>query len=115
MKKYFLLFILLVPCSMTWAQKYVVSSLATPGAATFTADEIKDGVITLPFNATTHFINIETNQRKAAVLCDAKWCQPSLNDNTLVLNVTENTTEESRKATLTITSKDFRPLLITVK
>ncbi|MBO7068858.1 MAG: metallophosphoesterase [Bacteroidaceae bacterium] len=116
MKKHIFLFILLllVPCSTLWAQQYVVSSLATPGAATFAADQIKDGVITLPFAANKHTIQIETNQ-DATVLCDAKWCQASFADKTLTLNVSENTTEEARTAILTVTSKDLRPLLITIR
>ena len=49
MKKHILLLIglMLAPYFPTHlqAQTYVVSSLATPGAATFKADEIKNGVI----------------------------------------------------------------------
>ena len=116
MKKYILLSLLLAPFSLLQiqAQNYIVSSLATPGAATFTADEIVNGVITLPFIATTHTIQIETNQN-ATVSCDADWCQPSFADKTLTLTVTENPSEDARTAILSVRSKDFRPLLITVR
>ncbi|MBR6141747.1 MAG: metallophosphoesterase [Bacteroidaceae bacterium] len=103
-----------VQCSMIWAQTYLVGSLATPGAATFTADKIVDGVISLPFAAATETIEIETNQ-DATVSCDADWCQASYTDKTLTLTVTENTGEEARTAIIAVRSKDFRPLLITVK
>ncbi len=123
MKKHILLLLALflapcsmfnVQCSMMWAQTYLVGSLATPGAATFTADKIVDGVISLPFAAATETIEIETNQ-DATVSCDADWCQASYSDKTLTLTVTENTGEEARKAIIAVRSKDFRPLLITVK
>ena len=70
MKRHILLFLFF---AATWmqAQNYFVSSLATPGAATFTADKIKGGIITLPFNATTHTIQIETKQQTATDNTDA--------------------------------------------
>ena len=113
MKKYILPLLFFVS---TWmqAQNYFVSSLATPGAATFTADKIANGVITLPFTATTHTIQIETNQ-DATVSCDADWCQASYADKTLSLTVTENSSEDARTAILSVRSKDFHPLLITVR
>lgn len=100
--------------STIWAQTYIVSSLATPGAATFNADKIKNGVITLPFTASTETIQIETNQ-DATVSCDADWCQVSYADKTLTLTVTENSSEDARTAIIAVQSKDFHPLLITVK
>lgn len=117
MKKYILLFLLFASCSFVkmQAQNYFVSSLATPGAATFTSDKIANGVITLPFAAGTHAIQIETNQQDATVSCDADWCQATFANKTLTLTVTENTTEDARTAILSVRSKDFRPLLITVK
>lgn len=117
MKKYILLFLLLAPCSLhlLQAQNYVVTSLATPGAAAFTSDMIKDGVITLPFNATSHSIKIETNQQNVTVASNADWCEASYAAGTLTLTVTENTSEDARTATLSVRSKDFHPLLITVK
>ena len=117
MKKYILLFLLLAPCSLPLiqAQNYVVTSLATPGAATFKADKIVDGVINLPFAATTQTIEIETNQQNATVSSDADWCQASFADGTLTLTATENTGSEARTAILSVRSKDFHPLLITVR
>lgn len=115
MKRHILLFlsaVLWMP--LTWAQNYVVSSLATPGAATFTSDKIVEGVITLPFAAGTHAIPVETNQN-ATVTCDDDWCEASFADGTLTLTVTENTTEDARTTILKVRSKDFHPLLITVK
>lgn len=115
MKKHILLLFLAVLCTpLLWAQNYVVSSLATPGAATFTSDKIQDGVITLPFAAGTHAIPVETNQN-ATVTCDDDWCEASFADGTLTLTVTENTTEDARTTILKVRSKDFHPLLITVK
>ena len=74
MKKHILLLFLAVLCTpLLKAQNYVVSSLATPGAATFTSDKIVEGVITLPFAAGTHAIPVETNQN-ATVTCDDDWC-----------------------------------------
>lgn len=99
---------------LTWAQNYVVTSLATPGAATFTSDKIQDGVITLPFAARTHAIPVETNQN-ATVTCEADWCQASFAEGTLTLTVSENSSEEARSTILTIRSKDFHPLFLTVK
>ena len=117
MKKHILLFLLLASCSLLGmqAQNYVVTSLATPGAATFKADKIKDGVINLPFAATTQTVEIETNQQDATVSSDADWCQASFADKTLTLTATENPGEEARTAILTVRSKDFHPLLITVR
>ena len=78
MKKHIFLYIalLLAPCTMSKAQNYIVSSLATQGAATFSSEMIKDGVITLPFTASTQSIEIETNQ-DATVTSDANWCRAS--------------------------------------
>ena len=116
MKKHILLLLALaVFCKTeTKAQTYVVSSLATPGAATFKADEIKNGVITLPFTMTAKTIDVETNQF-VTVKSSAMWCRTSFRDGQLTIAVTPNTTGEVRIATLTITSKDFRPLLLTVR
>lgn len=115
MKKHILLLFFAALCMpLLKAQNYVVSSLATPGAATFTSDKIQDGVITLPFAAGTHAIPVETNQN-ATVSCDDDWCEASFADGTLTLTVTENTTEDARTTILKVRSKDFHPLLITVK
>ena len=116
MKRHILLSLLIVLCSMSklWAQTYVVSSLATPGAATFTSDKIVEGTITLPFIATTEAIPIETNQ-DATVSTDADWCQATFADGTLTITVTQNDTGDARTAILAVSSKDFRPLLITVR
>lgn len=116
MKKYIFLYIalLLAPCTMSKAQNYIVSSLATPGAATFSSEMIKDGVITLPFTASTQSIEIETNQ-DATVTSDANWCRASYSGKTLTLTTDLNSSEDARTATLTVRSKDFHPLLITVK
>ena len=116
MKKHILLLAFLAACQIpqAQAQNYVVTSLATPGAATFTSEKIVDGVISLPFTASTEAIKIETNQ-DASVTSDADWCQASYADNTLTLNVTENTSEDARTAILSVRSKDFHPLLITVR
>jgi len=117
MKKYILLFLLLTPFSLLrlQAQNYIVTSLATPGAATFSSEKIQDGVITLPFAATTQTIEVETNQQNATVSSDADWCQASYADKRLTLTVTENASEDARTALLTIRSKDFQPLVVTVK
>ncbi len=118
MKKHILLLIALIiaPRVLTHlqAQTYVVSSLATPGAATFNADEIKNGVITLPFTMTSKKIDIETNQY-VSVRSSAMWCRASFKDDQLTVAVTPNTTGEVRIANLIITSKDFRPLTLTVR
>ncbi len=100
--------------STALAQNYFVSSLATPGAATFNSDKIADGVITLPFTASTETIEIDTNQ-DATVTSDADWCQASYADKTLTLTVTENASDDARTALLSIRSKDFHPLVVTVK
>lgn len=117
MKRYILPLLLLAPCFMLQlrAQNYVVTSLATPGAATFTSDRIKDGVITLPFTAATETIQIETNQNAATVSSDANWCEAGYANGTLTITVTENTGEDARTAELSVRSKDFHPLIITVK
>ena len=117
MKKYILPLLFFASAWMQ-AQDYIVTSLATPGAATFTSDKIVDGVITLPFTATTHAIQVETNQtsqQNVIVSSDADWCQASFADNTLTLTVTENTGEDARTAILSVRSKDFHLLLITVR
>ena len=116
MKKHILLLLLIAPCFMSslWAQSYVVSSVATPGAATFKSDKIVDGVISLPFAATTEAIPIETNQ-DATVSSDADWCQATYANGTLTLTATQNDSEDARTAILAVRSKDFRPLLITVR
>ena len=117
MKNHILLLLLLAPCLLfpVQAQTYVVSSLATPGAATFASDHIKDGTISLPFGAATHTIRIETNQQSATVGSDADWCQASYAAGELTLTVAENDGEDARTAILTVRSKDFRPLLLTVR
>lgn len=115
MKKHILLlFFAVLWVTQMPAQNYIVSSLATPGSATFTSDKIVDGTITLPFVAGTHAIPVETNQN-ATVTCDADWCEASFADNTLTLSVTENSSEYARTAVVAVRSKDFHPLLITVK
>ena len=116
MKKHILLIALLAACCMPQAeaQNYVVTSLATPGAATFSSDRIQDGVVTLPFAAATDTLHIQTNQQPTAT-SDAEWCEASFADGILSLTVTENTGEEARTAVITLRSKDFHPLLITVK
>ena len=75
MKKYILLLLLLAPCFMLQlrAQNYVVTSLATPGASTFSSERIQGGVITLPFVAATDTLHIQTNQQPT-VTSDAGWC-----------------------------------------
>ena len=117
MKKYILLFLLLAPCAMLQmkAQNYIVTSLATPGAATFTSDEIKDGVINLPFKAGTYKIPVETNQVVSSVTVQDGWLEASFANDTLTLNVEENIAADSRSAVLALKSKDFHPLFITVK
>ena len=114
MKKYILPLLFF---ASTWmqAQNYIVTSLATPGAATFASEKISNGIITLPFTATTHTIPVETNQQNATVSSDADWCQASFANNTLTLTVTENPSEDARTAILSVRSKDFHPLLITVR
>ena len=116
MKKYILLLTFFAACWMlqAQAQNYVVTSLATPGAATFTSDQIQDGVINLPFGAATHDIQVETNQNPT-VTSDADWCEATFAEGVLKLTVTENTSEDARTAILSVSSKDFHPLLITVK
>ncbi len=117
MKRYILPLLLLAPCFMLQlrAQNYVVTSLATPGAATFASDRIKDGVITLPFTAATETLQIETNQNAATVSSNADWCEATYANGTLTITVSENTGEDARSAELSVRSKDFHPLIITVK
>ena len=117
MKRYILPLLLLAPCFMLQlrAQNYVVTSLATPGAATFASDRIKDGVITLPFTAATETLQIETNQNAATVSSNADWCEATYANGTLTITVSENTGEDARTAELSVRSKDFHPLIITVK
>lgn len=116
MRKNILIFLAVATFCLTTtkAQNYIVSSLATPGAATFKADEIKDGVITLPFTMTPKQIQVETNQ-DVTVKSNAMWLRASFMDGKLTLMPTANSGEEPRTTTLTITSKDFRPLIITVR
>lgn len=113
MKKYILPLLFLAATSLQ-AQNYVVTSLATPGAATFTSEKIKDGVISLPFAAGTHAIEVETNQLPT-ITCDADWCEASFANGILMINVTENPGNDVRQAILSLRSKDFHPLLLTVK
>ena len=114
MKKYlFLLAIVALWIPQGHAQRYFVSSLATPGAAFFSAGQDQDGVISFPCDAGTHTIEVETNQ-EATVSCDAEWCDASIKGKTLTLAVTENDGEEDRSAELVIHSKDFHPLIITI-
>ena len=117
MKRYILPLLLLAPCFMLQlrAQNYVVTSLATLGAATFASDRIKDGVITLPFTAATETLQIETNQNAATVSSNADWCEATYANGTLTITVSENTGEDARSAELSVRSKDFHPLIITVK
>ena len=117
MKRYILPLLLLAPCFMLQlrAQNYVVTSLATHGAATFASDRIKDGVITLPFTAATETLQIETNQNAATVSSNADWCEATYANGTLTITVSENTGEDARTAELSVRSKDFHPLIITVK
>lgn len=116
MKKYIFLLMAMMALSAqhTRAQKYFVSSLATPGAATFAAGQDKDGVLSIPFGAATHNIEVETNQ-KATVSSNADWCKASIKGKTLTLTVGQNNGSEARNAILTIESKDFHPLTITVR
>ena len=117
MKKHILLLLTLAVfgAQQTKAQSYFVSSLATPGAATFSAGQDDKGIITLPFHATTRTIEVETNQKKATVSCDADWCTATLNGKTLTLTVTQNDGVDARDAILAVKSKDFHPLVITVR
>lgn len=115
MKKYlFLLTIVALWIPQGQAQNYFVSSLATPGAATFFAGQDQNGVISLPCEAGTHTIEVETNQ-DASVSCDADWCKASIKGKTLKLTVKENEREEVRSADLVVQSKDFHPLIITIR
>ena len=116
MKKHILLTLLLAPCflSQLRAQNYYVTSLATPGAATFASDKIKDGCIHFSFGAATDTLHIQTNQQPA-VSTDTEWCEASFTDGILTISVTENTDDDARTAIITVHSKDFHPLLLTVK
>ena len=119
MKRSYLLFIisslLFIISPSVSAQKYFVSSLATPGAATFNAGQDDEGVISVPFGAGTRTIEVETNQTGGKVTCDADWCQASLEGKTLTLTVTQNEGIDARTATLKVESKDFHPLTLTVR
>ena len=116
MKKHILLFFLAALwMSQMQAQNYIVTSLATPEAATFSSDRIVNGTITLPFAATTEAIQIETNQNAATVSSNENWCEASYANGTLTLTVTENIGEDARTAELSVRSKDFHPLILTVK
>ncbi|MBO4801931.1 MAG: metallophosphoesterase [Bacteroidaceae bacterium] len=97
------------------AQQYFVSSLAVPGSATFQAGQNDNGVISVPFGAATRTIEVETNQATASVSCDASWCQASMDGKTLILKMEQNNGTEPRDAILTVRSKDFHPLLLTVR
>jgi len=115
MKKHILLTLILAAFCLTETKaQYIVSSLATPGAATFKAEEIKDGVITLPFTLSTKKIAVETNQT-VNIKSGAMWCRASFVDGNLTVAATPNTSDEPRITTLTITSKDFKPLILTVR
>lgn len=115
MKRNILLTLALAALCLTETKaQYIVSSLATPGAATFKAEEIKDGVITLPFTMTPKKISVETNQA-VTVKSDAMWLRASFMNGTLTLMPTANSEDEPRTTTLTITSKDFKPLILTVR
>ena len=96
------------------AQNYIVGSLATPGAATFSAGQDDNGVISLPFGAGTRTIEVETNQ-KATVSCDVDWCQATLEGTTLKLTYSENEGDDARTALLIVRSKDFHPLTLTIR
>ena len=115
MKKIFILFaIVALGTPKGQAQQYFVSSLATPGAAIFSAGQDQDGVISLPFEAGTRTIEVETNQEAITVNCDAEWCRASMKGKALTLAVTENNGDEARRTFLNVNSKDFHPLLITI-
>lgn len=119
MKRSYLLFfissLLFIISPSVNAQKYFVSSLATPGAATFNAGQDDEGVISIPFGAGTRSIEVETNQTGGKVTSDAEWCQASLEGKTLKLTVTQNEGVDARTATLKVESKDFHPLTLTVR
>ena len=67
MKRHILLFLFF---AATWmqAQNYFVSSLATPGAATFTADKIKDGKVDIEALKAIAIIAAHTAQPASAFL-----------------------------------------------
>lgn len=116
MKHILILFaIVALGTSQGQAQQYFVSSLATPGAAIFSAGQDQDGVISLPYEVGTHTFEVETNQEMVTVGCDAEWCRASMKGKALTLAVTENNGNETRSAVLTVNSKDFHPLLITIR
>lgn len=98
-----------------WAQGYFVSSLATPGAATFFAGQDKDGIISLPYTAGTSTIAVSTNQNPVVVSTDADWCDASMKDGSLTLTFKGNRGTAVRSAVLTVNSKDFHPLLLTIR
>lgn len=97
------------------AQQYFVGSVATPGAATFSVGQDENGVITLPFHATTRTLEAVTNQTNFSVNCVAEWCKVERNGNTLTLSVTQNDGDDAREAIVAIYSKDFQPLSIVVR
>ena len=117
--KRFSLYIIIITAALCIApmnaQNYIVSSLATPGAATFTAGQDENGIITLAFGAGTRAMEVETNQKNATVSCDADWCQATLEGTTLTLTYTQNEGDEARTALLAVRSKDFRPLVLTIR
>lgn len=98
-----------------WAQGYFVSSLATPGAATFFAGQDKDGIISLPYTAGTSTIAVATNQDPVVVSTDVDWCDASMKGGSLTLTFKGNRGTEVRSAVLTVNSKDFHPLLLTIR
>ena len=115
MKKILVLFAIVALClRQGQAQHFFVSSLATPGAATFFAGQDKNGVISLPYKASTYTIGVLTNQDSATVCTDADWCIASMTGKTLNLTVKENKGMDDRSTILNVNSKDFHPLLITI-
>lgn len=98
-----------------WAQDYFVSSLATPGSAMFFAGQDKDGIISLPYTAGTSTIAVATNQDPVVVSTDVDWCDASMKGGSLTLTFKGNRGTEVRSAVLTVNSKDFRPLLLTIR
>ena len=97
------------------AQSYLVSSLAIPGAATFSAGQDKNGVISLPYWEGTHVIDVVTNQQDVIVSTDADWCDASFKEKVLTLKIKANEGVGVRTTLLTIKSKDFHPLRITIQ
>lgn len=114
-KSFIIFFIVALSLAHGRAQNFFVSSLAVPGAATFSAGQDKDGVITLPYWEGTYNIDVATNQHNVVVNTDADWCDASFKENTLTLNVKANEGVDVRTTLLTVNSKDFHPLLITIR